>query len=567
MKVYDLLTGADVLRMRKELRLGRDHLNPRCEFPNSKSAARLSNIELKESWKEGDKERVANALRSFYVERGLDVPELLSDAEVDEETAVARMTAHVQPDTGATSVPKVSTAEQVRASNVFREHVHGTSGWTFDGMAWVCAECGGLPESSNGAVVVAVEPAAGSTDEGTVVGTLVVPSAESVEPVVESLAQTERYADPTFPTTTLHEQLEMFTLPEVDTDEWEELLERLVEVDTSDVVQPDYRLTNSELRTFKRCRRQWWLAYYRKLGSKAVNYASAAATGGRVHRALAAAYSGDPAARVDPRDALERVIVEDWTELVGVVTDETELALVTQNFQKANELERAMVEGYVEWLAETGADADYTVTGAEQVLTALFTVEVDGRSYLVELLGKLDARLRRRSDGALLLIDHKTVQSLTDVLPTLRQNEQMLIYVLLEALNAVTEDDEYVSAALYNMLRKVKRTAQAKPPFYDRAEVHHNEYEVESIRRRVVGTAVDLLRVRDALDAGASHLDVAYPNPTGDCRWDCPFVRVCPMFDDGSPGVEDMLNQVYTVVDPMERYEGVTPTRSTGVTS
>lgn len=546
MKVYEALTGAEVLRMRTELRLGRDQLHPLCAFPNSRSAARLSNIEKKDSWKEGDRERVARALRSVYVERGLPVPESLSEAELDGVPPVVP-----GPEYSDGTYPLPGEPEPVAVA-VDRETGHSepvpdratcphASGFTHDPERdlWVCVVCGDETAEAAAARLARTlstappELAVGDTTE------------------IAGITFTKVSEDP-FP------PVDVQAAP-VD-EEWEDLLRSWVDVDTSDVVAPDYRTTNSEYRTFKRCPRQWWLAYYRRLAPRVANYTSARATGDRVHRALQAAYVADRSARTDPRDALERVIVEDWTEITKVVTDPTELAFVKERFDAANALERAMVEGYAEWLAENGADADYELDGAEQVLSARLDVEVDGRTYLVELLGKLDARLRRKSDGARLFLDHKTVTSLTDVVPTLRQNEQMLTYVLLEALNAT--DDDYVAGALYNMLRKVKRTARANPPFYDRLEVHHNVHEVASFRARLVGQTRDLLRKRAELDAGADHREVAYPNPTGDCRFDCDFFRVCGMFDDGSPGVEDAVAALYVEVDPLERYGGLPPTTS-----
>jgi hypothetical protein len=522
MKRWEALTGADVLRMRGELKLARDKLHPMCQFPNSKSAARLTNIELKDSWKEGDKELVARALTSVYLARGLPLPEILSDGEWDgvlpQPAAEVNDNSQFVPD--PRTVP-ASVNQGCSHPGGFMRRVDPQGN-----EIWVCENCGEESPHAAEARLARQTMLAGQPQDGE--------QKNSFPADVDALNPDE---------------------------DWEELLASFVEVDTSDVQEPDYQITNSENRAWKRCHRKWWLEFYRKLGARAINFTSARATGDRVHRALAATYSGDNKIRVNPCDALERVIVEDWTEITKVVTDPTELAIVSERFAAANALERAMIEGYVEWLGESGADADYEVVGSEQVLSALFDIEVDGKTYLVELLGKLDARLRRKTDGAILFIDHKTVGSLTDIVPSLRQNEQMLTYVLLEALNAA--DDEYVSGALYNMLRKVKRTAQAKPPFFDRLEVHHNPIEIESFHVHLHGATRDIIRARNALDAGESHHSVAYPNPTNDCRYDCEFVRVCPLFDDGSPGVEDMLAAVYVPVNPLARYDGITPERST----
>lgn len=62
---------------------------------------------------------------------------------------------------------------------------------------------------------------------------------------------------------------------------------------------------------------------------------------------------------------------------------------------------------------------------------------------------------------------------------------------------------------------------------------------------RVTGILSDMARVIRQLDAGADHRAVAYPNPIPDrCPWDCPFIQVCPLFDDGSR-VEDAMEATY----------------------
>lgn len=110
------------------------------------------------------------------------------------------------------------------------------------------------------------------------------------------------------------------------------------------------------------------------------------------------------------------------------------------------------------------------------------------------------------------------------------------------------------AGALYNMLRRVKRTAAANPPFYDRVEVRHNMLELTNYLRHLVTTTSEILRARAALDDDADHHDVVPPNPTKNCSWDCDFQPICVMFDDGSR-VEDAVAALYRTVDPHERYD------------
>jgi hypothetical protein len=334
------------------------------------------------------------------------------------------------------------------------------------------------------------------------------------------------------------------------------------DTDVPDVFQDEdtsvRSLTNSEVSVWQRCHRKWWLGVYRGLTLTNVDYMGYRAHGDRVHRALAAWYVPEGQQRTDPREALERVIVEDWTALVAQVrarpaygdTDQLvgELAI---KFNDACALERAMVEGYMEWVVEQGDDAQYKVIAPEADMSAYLEGEVAGEKVAVRARGKIDVRIRRQ-DGVRLFEDHKTVGSLTQRRKVLHMDPQMLHYHLLEWFSSEMVE-ERCDGAIYNMLRRVKRTAQAKPPFYERVEVHHNAYEIDAYRRRLLGAARDIMRAERELDAGADHMSVAYPNPTENCAWDCEFFVVCPMHDDGSR-VDDAIAALYVSSDPMARY-------------
>jgi hypothetical protein len=131
----------------------------------------------------------------------------------------------------------------------------------------------------------------------------------------------------------------------------------------------------------------------------------------------------------------------------------------------------------------------------------------------------------------------------------------MLHYHILEWLNT-PEGEARCEGALYNMLRKVKRTARAKPPFFERIEVRHNEHELDAYRRRLLGVARDVQRAGSELTAGEDPMSVVYPNPTRTCSWDCDFFVICPMFDDGSR-VDDAIASLYEEADPLTRYDDV----------
>lgn len=309
-----------------------------------------------------------------------------------------------------------------------------------------------------------------------------------------------------------------------------------------------WRVSNSEVQTWKRCRRKWWFTYYRLLKRKWESPIGAMPLGSRVHEALRYAYLAEPELRMDPRDALEALIQIDYYELIASISKEdwpedVRHEEVIQKFKKEADLARVMIAGYVEWLEETGEESELEIVGSEVYLEAPLP-EVPNTL----IISRLDARVRRGNSR--LFIDHKTVGDFTQPARTLHMDEQMMMYILIERLQG---EDTPVVGAMYNMLKKSKRTQKATPPFYKRIEVHHNDTTIANFRTRLKGTLYDIYGTRKILSEGADHRAVAYPTPRRDCAWDCPFFTVCGMTDDGSHA-EGMIQQFFTVGDPLSYY-------------
>lgn len=310
------------------------------------------------------------------------------------------------------------------------------------------------------------------------------------------------------------------------------------------------RLTNSEMASFRRCRRKWWLSYHRGLTPRDPHpYGSPISVGNLVHDALAHYY--DPAERTDPV-----LFARQWrdAELEAAGGYEVEI-------RKQWDLVDAMLTGYLEWLEETGADSDLLVLGTERFVEVSVGEESSGVFDGFTILSKLDAPVEQVHDGAKLALEHKTVGSLVQPLALLKIDSQLLTEHLVRFLDAIEKGASQEEAAaqchgvLYNMLRKVKRTAAAKPPFFGREVAPHNIVELRNHWKHVVSIAHEIQRTRNRLDAGESHHMVTPPSPNADCKWSCPFFPICHMFDDGSR-VEDYIAEKYIEGDPLARYEG-----------
>ena len=292
------------------------------------------------------------------------------------------------------------------------------------------------------------------------------------------------------------------------------------------------KVSNSELTCFRDCRRKWWLEYYRKLKPEE-KLSGALALGTNVHEALANYYA--PGGTKELANALIHTIYEDALNNAG----EYELA----QLEKDAKLAKIMVEGYFEWLEETGEDSDLEIVEPEAEIH--YDTEVSGTP--VRIQGKRDVIAVNTKTGINTLIDHKTCVSFND--PALDLNEQSRMYLLLQRLNGST----VVQNCIWNLLRKVQRTARAEPPFYKREDIYVGEQELRYFYERIHGIIRDLIRVREDLDRGESHRTVCYPRPSRDCSWKCSFRVVCPMID-ADPHFEEFIRDTYIETDPYERY-------------
>jgi hypothetical protein len=293
-------------------------------------------------------------------------------------------------------------------------------------------------------------------------------------------------------------------------------------------------ISNSEIQTFKEDRRKWLLGYYYGLTPKNKPVHGPLALGTRIHYALEMYYTNND----DPITIYKQSLEDDRLWLLVEQRP-------TEEFDKEAELGRVMLEGYMQWIEETGADSDLEVISAEEIL---FVPIMDGH---VNLVGKLDMRVKRRHDGVRLFVDHKTSGAPQNIKKTAHLNWQPKMYMLLESLKG--DEDERCDGMIYNILRKVKRTATAKPPFYERVEVRHNKATMNAFWLQVHGVVHDIVNARQSLDDGHDHNMICYPNPTNDSTWKDPFYALSSLIDDGS-AAEAFIQDYYTQGDPYGYY-------------
>ena len=276
--------------------------------------------------------------------------------------------------------------------------------------------------------------------------------------------------------------------------------------------------TNSELRGWQRCRRQWYLSW-------GLGYAPNPATepvtgvmhlGSCIHLALEAYYGYG----IDPLEALNWVYAED------IFTAPDEEGALERELQLA----KVMTEGFLEWAAAEGVDVGLDIIGTE--VTIEHQLNVSGQA--VSIRGKLDQLARRQADGALMARDLKTVGSLGQA-QQLRFSSQLKFYALIQALEAKKAGSgDVVAGGEYLLIARSKRTTRATPPFYTRVDVPLNKHDLNAQWQFTVAIIAEILEARKSLETGEDHHAVVYPHFGDWCSWSCPFTAICGMMDDGS---------------------------------
>lgn len=317
------------------------------------------------------------------------------------------------------------------------------------------------------------------------------------------------------------------------------------------------RISNSEIQTYKDCPRKWWLAHYRELRKKrSVDAPSRPLqVGTLVHAALDFYYDPSNYPHVSDQAVMEH--------LMGLIQEEISLYSENEEFAKDAETNGdyalTMVEGYLDWLAEEGADSTFEIIAPEQNVETRFTGTEFDYPKPVVLSGKLDTRVRNLRTGAKQFFETKTVASLEDFAKGVHMNEQIYMYHLLEYLHTLEHETEIerTDGAIINLIKRSKRTSRAKPPFYKRIEVHHNIEELRSFYLRTWGVVRTILAAEVRLMENEDPRVTVPPTPSRDCFWKCEFLHVCPLFDSDREAAEQRLIDEFEHYDPYERY-GVT---------
>lgn len=285
----------------------------------------------------------------------------------------------------------------------------------------------------------------------------------------------------------------------------------------------------SDMQSFMDCPRQWYLTRYRGLTSpeKPGLYAPTSRDiGSTVDLAMRGYYwdGKDPSSTIralaEERSFSEEETHPGWADVYATSA--------------------RMMEGYLEWLADTGSDHGEVTVGVELELEAEI---IPG----VFIHGHLDRLVFDTNFDDFIVDDTKTVDQipkseLFDI------NFQLLTYIWLLRKIGIE-----ASRGRHTYLRRVKRTGRANPPFYARSDIFVNDVQMANHEEHL---KVLVHRIVDATyclncSPGTPEESGLYPHVTRDCEWKCPVKSVCVSMSSDTREVSERV--VSGMLVPYER--------------
>jgi hypothetical protein len=297
-----------------------------------------------------------------------------------------------------------------------------------------------------------------------------------------------------------------------------------------------FSVSHSEMQTYKDCKRRWFLQYYMRLIKKRQPPRIAADTGIAVHSALHQYYI--LGGRTNHEQAHEAAIEHLRTSRdASLATDLSQEEIKTTN--EIFDVADILTEGYFKWLEETGADDHWIVKGSEERFV------VPGPLPNTEVKGFVDLHGVHEPSGDLLVVDTKVVGSIGDMMKTLHLNEQGPLYAVLMKINSGESENNRGFRVVWNMIKRNKQTARAKGPFYQRYELAINQAQLVQFYSQLQGQMADMIETDRRLRAGEDHVMVAYPRPSAECSWKCPYLALCGAMNDPRMDTDWLINNNY----------------------
>lgn len=319
-------------------------------------------------------------------------------------------------------------------------------------------------------------------------------------------------------------------------------------------------VSRTELSTWQRCPRQWLLKYYYGLVPADPVPTGASAFGIRWHTAMECFY-GYGKNLIEAIDWIYHAAIQDHPDFEAELRKDWDMAKI-------------MADGYLEWLAAEGKDADLKVVAAEQEVR----VPLPGFEGLVDLRAKLDLVVLNLVTRLLSFLDHKTANDFKRG-EIIEMDPQMAQYSLIQWIASgqsppqighpaeLRDDVPLVNGGIVRTARRVKRTAKSKPPYYGQHEFRFDQEQMAATLLSTQAVVQEILDAREYLDMATyqradvlQRVQLKRCRPTKilhDCSWSCPFSSgLCQLMDAGTAWMEAIVGSGrYVQADPYSYYD------------
>lgn len=290
-----------------------------------------------------------------------------------------------------------------------------------------------------------------------------------------------------------------------------------------------HRYSNSEVSTWRDCRRRWMLQYYVGLRKRERDVRYPTEVGNLVHGALEVFYLAGGIHSSEAASLADLYLADKRAEDLAECAEEHADTII-----KAHRTASACVASYLHWLDESGVDLDLRILGSEDKLEAAGPID----NTVVN--GRIDLLAEDKRTGDIVVIDFKLVSSISEKIRMLHLDTQSKTYALL----AREKFGKPVRVA-FRLVKINQRTAKVKGVQEEQYQIVLNDGQIETYREQLGGIFADIIATTERLDSGEHHQRVAYPSPSDSCSWKCPFFAVCPLLDDPASDAEWLLNDAY----------------------
>ena len=288
------------------------------------------------------------------------------------------------------------------------------------------------------------------------------------------------------------------------------------------MVLPDkYFVSYSQLNTWRRCKRRWYLSYVEQL-EKDGPPANALWLGVGVHEALDQYYANNPRDVKVLRESFNEWAFAQKEDIEKRIAGRVEAEQVKMDIQKNYELGLALMDNYAEFAPANDA---FDVLATEQEFEVPVGLSIrmyddeTGQIGLVPVYyrGRIDGIVRLHENDKLYLLEHKTAKQFNEQKLVLDQQSTSYIWA------AETLFKYKISGVYYNILRKQAKSPRVRLPLVYRITVDRSRASVRDFPSQVA------MMVKD-MELTAEH-GLYYHTPADDCNY-CQFFTICAMIQD-----------------------------------